>query len=297
MPVAVRLLLLLPLVVLVACGGQASDEAGSTEPAADSGVTVSADTQAAPQVEIPGGDPPEGLVVETVVEGDGQTVESGDLLLADYTGLLWDNGEEFDSSWSRGEPAAFGIGVGQVIAGWDQGLVGQAVGSRVLLVIPPDLGYGEDGSPVGIPCGATLLFVVDIRDTFAEPDAVGGTPVDDLPAGFPVVTGDPGTEPTVDLADAADPAESTSVVVLEGDGEAIEGDTVVAHAVQASFDSGEVTYTSWGQTPEQLPRTALPGLEEALDGATVGTRVVSLISADDNNGEGLVLVLDVLGGF
>lgn len=297
MPLTARLLLLLPLVVLVACGDQASDEASSTAPAADSGVTVSADTQAAPEVEIPDGDPPQDLVVETVVEGDGEPVESGDLLLADYTGLLWDGGEEFDSSWSRGEPAAFGIGVGQVISGWDQGLVGQSVGSRVLLVIPPDLGYGEEGSPGGIPGGATLVFVVDIRDTFAVGDDVGGTAVEDLPAGLPAVSGDPGSEPTVDLSDADDPAASSSVVVVEGDGETIEGDTVVAHAVQASFETGEVTFSSWGQAPEQLPRTALPGLAQALEGATVGTRVVSLISADDNNGEALVLVLDVLGGF
>lgn len=297
MPRALRLLLLLPLVVLVACGDQASNEATSTAPAADSGVTVSADTATAPEVEIPDGDPPDGLVVETIVEGDGPAVESGDLLLADYTGLLWEGGEEFDSSWSRGEPAAFGIGVGQVISGWDQGLVGQAIGSRVLLVIPPDLGYGDDGSPGGIPGGATLVFVVDIRDTFAARDDVGGTPVENLPAGLPAVSGDPGTEPEVDLAGADDPAESTSVVVLSGDGEPIEGDTVVAHAVQASYETGETTFSSWGQLPEQLPRTALPGLAEALDGATVGTRVVSLISADDNNGEALVLVLDVLGAF
>lgn len=297
MPLAVRLLLLPPLLALLACSDQASDEPSSTAPAAVAGVSVSADTTAPPEVELPGGDPPGDLVVETVVEGEGEPVESGDLLLADYTGLLWDGGEEFDSSWSRGEPAAFGIGVGQVIPGWDQGLVGQAVGSRVLLVIPPELGYGEEGSPGGIPGGATLVFVVDIRDTFAARDDVGGTPVANLPAGLPEVSGDPGTEPTVDVASADAPSQSSSVVVLQGGGEPIEGDTVVAHAVQASFDTGEVTFSSWDQLPEQLPLTALPGLAEALDGATVGTRVVSLISADDNNGEALVLVLDVLGGF
>jgi len=290
-------LLLLPSLLLLACGDDATDEASPTGSAVESGVTVSTDTSAAPEVEIPDGDPPAELVVEQVVAGDGEPVQAGDLLVADYTGLLWDNGEEFDSSWERGEPTAFGIGVGQVIAGWDQGLVGQDVGSRVLLVIPSDLAYGDDGSPGGIPGGATLVFAVDIRDTFGSRGDLSGTAVDDLPAGLPVVGGVVGTEPSVDVTDADEPAESTSVVVVEGAGDPLEGDTVVAHAVQVSFDTGEVTYTSWGQAPEQLPREALPGLSEALEGAAVGTRVVSLIAADDNSGEALVLVLDVLGAF
>jgi peptidylprolyl isomerase len=69
------------------------------------------------------------------------------------------------------------------------------------------------------------------------------------------------------------------------------------HAVQAPLSTGEVTFSSWEAAPEALPRDALPGLADALDGATVGTRVVSLVSAEDNDGESLVLVLDVLGAF
>jgi peptidylprolyl isomerase len=82
-----------------------------------------------------------------------------------YTGVIWDSGKTFDSSWDRGAPVDFAIGQGQVIAGWDAGLVGQTVGSQVLLVIPPDQGYGERGQPdAGISGTDTLVFVVDILD-------------------------------------------------------------------------------------------------------------------------------------
>ena len=79
--------------------------------------------------------------------------------------MIWDSGKTFDSSWARGTPAEFVIGTGNVIAGWDEGLVGQTVGSQVLLVIPPDKGYGSAGqADVGIKGTDTLVFVVDILD-------------------------------------------------------------------------------------------------------------------------------------
>ena len=292
-------LLVLALVSGCSSSGDADDTASPTTGASagDAGVTVSDDTTTAPEITVPGGDPPTELLSDVVVEGDGDTVAAGDLLLADYTGVLWDDGEEFDSSWSRGTPNAFGIGLGAVIEGWDTGLVGASVGDRVLLVIPPELGYGEQGSPGGIPGGATLVFAVDIRDTFGVTDDIGGSAVSDLPEGLPVVEGDPGEPPTIDVSSAAEPDTSTSVVVVEGDGEVVEGDTVVVHAVQAPLSTGEVAFSSWESAPQSLPRDGLPGLSDALDGATVGTRVVSVVSADDNEGEALVLVLDVLGAF
>lgn len=283
------------LAVLAGCG-DADGAATFTSDA--SGVVVSTDTTAAPEITVPDTEPPADLVVETVVDGDGDEVMAGDLLLADYTGVLWDSGEEFDSSWSREEPAAFGIGVEAVIPGWDSGLVGQRVGSRVLLVIPPDLGYGDEGSGEEIPGGATLVFVVDIRDTFSAADASGGTPVTDLPAGLPAVTGEPGTQPTIDVSGVTAPDESSSTVVIEGTGEPIDASAAIAaHAVQASLEDGEVLFTTWDTAPVGLSAEALPGLAEALDGTATGTRVVTLISADDNEGQPLVLVVDVLGSY
>lgn len=99
----------------------------------------------------------------TLVEGDGETVEKGQTIYVNYLGQVYDGKEPFDDSYSRGEPTSFAIGVGQVVKGWDQTLVGQTVGSRVVLAIPPELGYGKQGSPqAGIKGTDTLYFVVDI---------------------------------------------------------------------------------------------------------------------------------------
>ena len=76
---------------------------------------------------------------------------------------MWNRRSVFDSSWSRGAPATFSIGTGGVIPGWDKGLVGKKVGSRVLLVVPPADGYGAQAQGK-IPANSTLVFVVDILD-------------------------------------------------------------------------------------------------------------------------------------
>ncbi len=114
-----------------------------------------------PTLEFSGAASPD-LQVEVLVEGDGPIVEVGQTIMCDYLGQVWD-GNVFDNSYDRGAPLEFQLGVGMVIAGWDTGLVGQRVGSRVLLSIPADLGYGSRGVPqAGIAGGDTLVFVTDI---------------------------------------------------------------------------------------------------------------------------------------
>ena len=95
-------------------------------------------------------------------EGTGAEAKAGDRVTVHYTGTLTD-GTKFDSSRDRGQPFSFTLGRGQVITGWDQGLVGMKVGGRRLLVIPPDLGYGAAGSPPKIKANETLIFVIDRR--------------------------------------------------------------------------------------------------------------------------------------
>ncbi len=125
--------------------------------------TVELDDDGKPTITVPDADAPAELVAQVLIEGEGAEVEAGQTLTVHYTGVLWDGGEQFDSSWDSGSPASFPIGTGSVIPGWDKGLVGQKVGSQVLLVIPPADGYGDSGAPGGsIPGGATLVFVVDI---------------------------------------------------------------------------------------------------------------------------------------
>jgi len=124
--------------------------------------TVTLADDGAPSLEPTDADAPTTLVAQPLIEGDGPEVTAGQTVLVHYTGWLWD-GTQFDSSWERKTPyPVANIGQGQVIDGWNEGLVGQKVGSQVLLVVPPDKGYGDDGSGETIPGGATLVFVVDV---------------------------------------------------------------------------------------------------------------------------------------
>jgi peptidylprolyl isomerase len=105
--------------------------------------------------------PPTELVSEDLVEGDGPEIAPGATANVQYVGVSWSTGGEFDASWDRGQPFGFPVGAGSVIAGWDQGVVGMRAGGRRLLVIPPELGYGDRGAGGVIAPGETLVFVVD----------------------------------------------------------------------------------------------------------------------------------------
>jgi len=111
----------------------------------------------APEVTIPDNEPSQDLVVKVLEEGDGEVLAETDTITANYTGWSYSNGEKFDSSFDRGEPASFGLN--QVITGWTKGLAGQKVGSKVLLVIPEPWAYpnARQGQPSG-----TLVFFVEI---------------------------------------------------------------------------------------------------------------------------------------
>ncbi|WP_136518749.1 MULTISPECIES: FKBP-type peptidyl-prolyl cis-trans isomerase [Cellulomonas] len=115
-----------------------------------------------PTLTFPDAAAPAELEVVVLSRGDGELVEAGQDIEVHYLGQSWQGGV-FDNSYDRGSSISFPIGVGAVIAGWDEGLVGQQVGSRVLLSIPSHLGYGDRGVPqAGIKGGDTLVFVVDI---------------------------------------------------------------------------------------------------------------------------------------
>jgi peptidylprolyl isomerase len=118
-----------------------------------------------PDVTIPDDPPPADLVVEDLVVGDGEEARPGQDVSVHYVGVAWSNGSQFDSSWDRGEPFEFALGEGQVIDGWDQGVVGMRIGGRRRLSIPPQLGYGSRGAGGVIKGGETLVFVVDLLGT------------------------------------------------------------------------------------------------------------------------------------
>ena len=129
--------------------------------------TVKTEPGKAAAITIPAGTPaPTKLTVQPLIQGKGPKVLKGQTLVAQYTGVLFNGGTKFDSSWDHDGATAFKIGVGKVVTGWDEGLVGQNVGSRVLLVLPADKGYGAEGSGETIPPNAPLVFVVDILGAF-----------------------------------------------------------------------------------------------------------------------------------
>ena len=117
-----------------------------------------------PEIDFPEGEPPTELSVTDEIVGDGPEAASGNTVTTHYVGVAYSTGEEFDASWNRGEPLSFRLGVGQVIAGWDQGIAGMKVGGRRRLVIPPNLAYGSRGAGSAIGPDETLIFVVDLVD-------------------------------------------------------------------------------------------------------------------------------------
>ncbi|MEV6579121.1 FKBP-type peptidyl-prolyl cis-trans isomerase [Streptomyces sp. NPDC051582] len=115
-----------------------------------------------PEIDFPDFPVPADLVIEDIWEGDGPVAEAGKKVSVHYVGVSYSTGEEFDASWNRGAPLQFILGIGQVIAGWDQGVQGMKVGGRRKLVIPAHLAYGDNSPTSAIKPGETLIFVCDL---------------------------------------------------------------------------------------------------------------------------------------
>lgn len=142
--------------------GDTLDGKPTTEAGGDGMPSVKSKDAGEPEITIPDGDPPKELESVDLIAGDGPKIEKNQQIVAQYKGVTWNDSKVFDSTWKKGGvPAAFLIGGGQVIKGWDEGLVGKKVGSRVLLTVPEDLAYGKDAKKQQMPEGS-LVFVVDI---------------------------------------------------------------------------------------------------------------------------------------
>jgi peptidylprolyl isomerase len=139
----------------------------ATETTAETGETIeklviSKVLESKPTIAKPAGDPPTELYSRDIVKGKGKKAKTGDSVTVQYVGVSYSTGEQFDASWDRNQPFSFQLGAQMVITGWDQGVAGMREGGRRLLVIPPDLAYGEAGRP-GIAPNETLLFVIDLK--------------------------------------------------------------------------------------------------------------------------------------
>lgn len=239
-------------------------------------------------------DPPTDLSRAVLSEGDGAVVKSCDLVAVDYLGQIY-GGKVFDNSYDRKAPAAFGIGVGQVVAGWDDGLVGMKVGSRVLLSIPPALGYGPDGnSDAGITGTDTLVFVVDIVAAYPQGSAgqADAKAADAPPAGI-TVGGELGKKPTIEVAKGtAEPTAAAVTVIAKGTGEKLpEGLAVIQYTavdwdgnpVESSWDSGTPAGVSISADQKQ-------SVFDKLVGVPVGSRAVLELPKSSSGGPYAVVV-------
>jgi peptidylprolyl isomerase len=171
LPILLACLLL--AVFAVACGDDDEEQAAAPQETAeatpapagsvDAG-SISKDLSAKPKIAKPEGSPPAALQKSDVVKGKGRSAKPGDTVAVQYVGNSWSTGKQFDASWDRGgQPFEFPLGAGQVIPGWDQGVAGMKPGGRRLLVIPPDLAYGEQSPSPDIAPNETLIFVVDLE--------------------------------------------------------------------------------------------------------------------------------------
>jgi peptidylprolyl isomerase len=120
-------------------------------------------TNEKPEVDVPSDQSPSyQLEIEDIEVGDGEEAAAGRIVEVHYVGVSWKTGKQFDASWDRGDTFKFGLGKGQVIRGWDEGVAGMRVGGRRRITIPPDMAYGKRGAGGVIGPDETLVFVVDL---------------------------------------------------------------------------------------------------------------------------------------
>lgn len=236
--------------------------------------------------------PPTEITYKLLSPGDGSEVHVDGLVTVNYAGFLWD-GKPFDSSFSRGEPSTFSLN--SVIAGWKYGLAGSKVGDRVLLIIPPEYGYGsvEQGD---IPADSTLVFVVDILDTpGSDVSALGEAEFTDeeLPEGL-LVEGTLGEQPVIGFEeDVEAPAEPAEVVIAEGSGPVItESDTVIYHYSGVYWGTPNTADSTWTTGP-----TTMPARGSVFLGQHVGSRIAMVFPSEDESTPATVMVIDIVGAY
>ncbi|MEU9010089.1 FKBP-type peptidyl-prolyl cis-trans isomerase [Streptomyces sp. NPDC048479] len=281
-------LLVVPLLLLstVACG---SDDKGSDSTSSKNGlpaITAGAKFGQKPTLAKGEGDPPKELKVEVISKGDGATTKKGDALQVNYLGQTWVSDKPFDNSFDRKEPLDLTLGAGDVIPGWEKGLEGQKVGSRVEMSIPPALGYGDQAKGDQIPANSTLVFVVDILKATTIPVSAKGTEVAQDNIDLPKVgINTDGKAPSVTFPKESDPPKKlVSNYVLEGTGPVVTAKDTVIVNYEAYLWNGAKKFDSTYQRgkPQTFPlaQVTLKGLKDGLVGKKVGSRLLLVIPPD-----------------
>ncbi|MFI2434109.1 FKBP-type peptidyl-prolyl cis-trans isomerase [Streptomyces sp. NPDC018693] len=295
------------LVTLAGCGddksdSEASDSASPSAPADTAvpapkivdgplpAITAGAKFDEKPTVAKGSGDPSDQLAVKTVVAGGGRTIAEKDFVVAHYLGQIWDSAKVFDNSYDRKARLAIQLSEGTIIDGWRYALAGKKAGSRVEFSVPPTWGYGTSGNEqAGIKGTDTLVFVVDVKDTFPTNSSAKGKEVAQDDAALPKAgTNTDGKAPSIEIPKAEPPKKLVANYVLEGDGEELtadssalvqykgvvwntgkEFDSSYARSSLASFGLGEV----------------VKGWAQGLTGKKVGSRVLIVIPPELGYGD------------
>jgi FKBP-type peptidyl-prolyl cis-trans isomerase len=298
--------LLAPL-ALAACGGSSSSASGSASGKANTsvGVAVTGGFGEKPTLTVPTTSAPAKLTTDVLAAGSGPAIGNGQSVIVNYLGQTWDlkDGKPnvFDNSYDRKTPFATPIGKNAVIVGWDQGLVGQKTGSRLLLTIPPALAYPAGDQAHKELAGKTLLFVIDVLGSYDANATAKGTPAGALPAGFPQVKSASGAVPSVTSVKGVKLAKDPrSALLLKGTGPAIDAKkNFVVQLVQADAKTGKTTQSTWsGAGPQVVSGTDLLQAATAFKNGNVGSRAVVLgPQPTSSTTQAVVLVVDVLGEY
>ncbi|MEV0637219.1 FKBP-type peptidyl-prolyl cis-trans isomerase [Streptomyces sp. NPDC050619] len=289
------------LVTLAGCGDDEADSSKASDSASPSpsapassaprpkivdgplpAITAGAKFDTKPTIAKGSGDPSKQLAVKTLVAGSGKTVAENDYIQANYLGQIWDTAKVFDNSYDRKKPLIIQLAAGSIIDGWRYALTGKKAGSRVEFSVPPTWGYGTQGQPqAGIKGTDTLVFVVDVQDTFNGKSSAKGTNVAQDNADLPKVgTNTDGKAPSVDVPKAAAPTKLVANYVIEGDGaEVAAADTVLVQYKGVLWDTGkefDSTYSGGSLTSFSLQQV-VKGWAQGLTGKKVGSRVLIAI--------------------
>lgn len=266
-------LLIVASFVLAGCSGSSSTSSALED------VSVSGAAGTAPTVQTGEDFHVEETVSKVLRDGDGEPVEQGDTVTLNYVGVNGTTGQQFDSSYESGAPVTTSLDPDSLIPGFVKGLDGKKVGSRTLVAIPPEDGYGEDGNPqAGIESGDTLVFVIDIT---AEPPSEATGTKRGLPPELPRVELDQNGHPEGFTATKSTPKKVTKlkvVVAIKGKGPKVKPKQLLTvQYVGQIYPDGTVFDKSWGRAPASFQIGVgglIPCWDKGLVGQPVGSRVV-----------------------
>ncbi|WNM34097.1 FKBP-type peptidyl-prolyl cis-trans isomerase [Streptomyces sp. Li-HN-5-11] len=293
------------LVTLAACGNDKTDSGKASESASPTTSATGPSAAPAPKIvsgplpaitagtkfgEKPtvakgSGQPSKDLAVKTVIAGGGRTVAENDFVQAHYLGQIWDTAKVFDNSYDRKTPLVIQLSQGQIIDGWRYALTGKKVGSRVQLAVPPTWGYGTQGNTqAGIKGTDTLVFVIDVQNTFNAKSSADGKKAAQSDTALPTVgTNTDGAAPSITFHGAAAPKNLVANYVIEGDGPVVKADsTVLVQYKGVLWDTGkegkefDSTYARKQLASFSLQQV-VKGWAQGLTGKKVGSRVLIVV--------------------